>query len=133
VRNQRSRQAEKYVPTQRFQNLPLQIVYSVSRRSFYYLTQSRFRGVIAAAFLSVGGLLASSFLAGTRSTYICPVVLNGASRLRSYKMFNVLVDSVLLVGITELCRIGVQFDDARRKRTLTFLGAGLLVSTLRKL
>jgi hypothetical protein len=76
-------------------------------------------------------MLASSFLAGSRSTYICPVVLNGASRLRSFKIFNLLVDSALLVGFTELCRIGAQFDDARRKRTLVFLGAGLLVSVLR--
>lgn len=127
-RNQRSRQVDRYVPTQRFETLPLQVAYSVSRRSFYHLTQSRFRGLIAAAFLSVGGLLASSFSAGTRSTYICPIVLHGASRLRSYRMFNLFADSVILIGITELCRIGTQFDDVRRKRTLTFLGAGLLVS-----
>lgn len=128
--NQRSRQTENYVPIQRFQKLPLQVTYSMSRRSFYYLTQSRFRGIIAAAFLSIGGLLASSLLAGTRSSYICPVVLNGASRLQSLKIFNLFVDSGLLIGIAELCRIGGQFDDARRKRALTFLGAGLLVSDL---
>jgi hypothetical protein len=40
----------------------------------------------------------------------------------------VFADSALLIGITELCRIGSQFDEARRKRTLMFLGAGLLVS-----
>ncbi|KAJ5498643.1 Lipopolysaccharide-modifying protein [Penicillium expansum] len=125
-RNQRSRQVDKYVPIQRFEKLPLQVVYSASRRSFYYLTQSRSRGLIAAAFLSVGGLLASSFSAGTRSTYICPIMLHGASRLRSYRLFNLFADSVILIGITELCRIGTQFDDARRKRALTFLGAGLL-------
>ncbi|CAG8298156.1 unnamed protein product [Penicillium salamii] len=124
--NQRSRQTENYVPIQRFQKLPLQVTYSMSRRSFYYLTQSRFRGMIAAAFLSIGGLLASSLLAGTRSSYICPVVLNGASRLQSLEIFNLFVDSGLLIGIAELCRIGGQFDDARRKRALTFLGAGLL-------
>lgn len=127
-RNQRSRQVDRYVPTQRFENLPLQVVYSVSRRSLYYLTQSRSRGLIAAAFLSIGGLLASSFSAGTRSTYVCPIVLHGASRLRSYRLFNLFADSVILIGITEICRIGAQFDDVRRKRALTFLGAGLLVS-----
>ncbi|CAI7595471.1 unnamed protein product [Penicillium glandicola] len=125
-RNQRSRQVDRYAPTQRFEKLPLQVVYSVSRRTFYYLTQSRSRGLIAAAFLSTGGLLASSFSAGTRSTYICPIVLHGALRLRSYRLFNLFADSVILIGITDLCRIGTQFDDARRKRTLTFLGAGLL-------
>lgn len=118
------------MPVQQFQNLPLQVTYSVSRRGFYYLTQSRFRGVIAAFFLSVGGLLASSLLAGARSSYICPVVTNGASRLQSIKAFNLLADSALLIGIAELCRIGGQFDDARRKRALVFLGAGLLVSSI---
>jgi hypothetical protein len=127
-RNQRSRQVDRYVPTQRFEELPLQVVYSVPRRSFYYLTQSRFRGLIAAAFLSAGGLLASSLSAGTRSTYVCPIVVYGASGLRSYKLFNVLADSVILIGVTELCRSGAQFDDTRRKRALAFLGAGLLVS-----
>ncbi|KAJ5787982.1 hypothetical protein N7457_002972 [Penicillium paradoxum] len=125
-RNQRLRQVERYAPTQRFEMLPLQVVYSISRRSFHHLTQSRFSGLIAATLLSIGGLLASSYSAGIRSTYICPIVLHGASRLRSYKLFNVFADSVLLIGITELCRIGTQFDDARRKRALTFLGVGLL-------
>ncbi|KAJ6080416.1 hypothetical protein N7467_010169 [Penicillium canescens] len=125
-RNQRSRQVETYVPAQRFLKLPLQVTYSVCRRSFHYLTQSRFRGVIAAAFLSISGLLASSFSAGNRSTYICPVVLHGASQMRFFRIFNVFSDSALLIGITELCRIGSQFDEARRKRTLMFLGAGLL-------
>ncbi|KAJ5838619.1 uncharacterized protein N7525_003807 [Penicillium rubens] len=125
-RNHRSRQVDRYVPTQRFEKLPLQVVYSVSRRSFYYLTQSRFRGLIAAAFLSIGGLFASSFSAGTRSTYVCPIVLHSASRLRSYRLFNLFADSIILIGITELCQIGAQFDDARRKRALTFLGTGLL-------
>ncbi|OQE42314.1 hypothetical protein PENCOP_c004G09004 [Penicillium coprophilum] len=125
-RNQRSRQVDRYVPTKRFEELPLQVVYSVSRRSFYYLTQSRSRGLIAAAFLSTGGLLASSLSAGTRSTYICPIVLHGASRLQSYRLFNLFADSVILISVTELCRIGAQFDDARRKQALTSLGAGLL-------
>ena len=120
------------MPIQRFQSLPLQVTYSMSRRSFYYLTQSRFRGVIAAAFLSIGGLLASSLLDGTRSSYICPIVSGGASRMQSLKIFNLFVDSGLLIGVTELCRIGAQFDDARRKRALTFLGAGLLVSGLHR-
>ena len=127
-RNQRSRRVDGYVPTKRLEKLPLQVVYSVSHRSFYYLTQSRSRGLIAAAFLSVGGLLASSLLAGTRSTYICPIVSHGTSRLQSYRLFNLFADSVLLIGITELCRMGTQYDDARRKRALTFLGAGFLVS-----
>ncbi|KAG0161503.1 hypothetical protein PDIDSM_9037 [Penicillium digitatum] len=125
-RNQRSRRVDGYVPTKRLEKLPLQVVYSVSHRSFYYLTQSRSRGLIAAAFLSVGGLLASSLLAGTRSTYICPIVSHGTSRLQSYRLFNLFADSVLLIGITELCRMGTQYDDARRKRALTFLGAGFL-------
>lgn len=88
---------------------------------------------MAAALLSASGILDSSVLAGTRSSYICPVVLNGTSRLRYLKTFNLLADSALLVGVTELCRIGAQFDDTRRKRTLASLGAGLLVSILLKI
>ncbi|KAJ5542538.1 hypothetical protein N7535_004960 [Penicillium sp. DV-2018c] len=130
-RNQRTRQVEKYVPTHQFDQLSLlQVVYSLPRRIFHYLMQSRFRGLIAAGLLSIGGLLASSFSAGNRSTYICPVVSHGASRLQSYRLFNLFADSVLLIGVTELCRIGAHFDDARRKRALTFLGFGLLVVSL---
>jgi hypothetical protein len=47
--------------------------------------------------------------------------------MRSYRVFNVFADSALLIGITELCRVGSQFDESRRRRTLMFLGAGLLV------
>lgn len=58
------------------------------------------------------------------------MVFDGASQLRFVKIFNLVADSALLIGVTELCRNGAQFDDTRRKRTLASLGAGLLVSTL---
>lgn len=127
-RNQRSRSVESYDSSQSFQNLPLMVVYSTFRRGWYYLTQSRFRGVIAAILLSLGGYLASSFWAGSQSNYICPLVHQSASRIQGIRLANVLVDSALLIGFTELSQRGFGAIEARGKRTLTTLGACLLVS-----
>lgn len=104
------------------------VVYSTCRRVFHYLTQSRFKGVIAATLLSLGGHLAIPFLAGSQSTYICPLVSNGTSRMQMILFLNVLVDSALLIGIAELIRQGAESTEQRGKRVLTILGAGLLVS-----
>jgi hypothetical protein len=92
------------------------------------LTQSRFRGIFAAALISIGGYAASSLLAGSQSTYICPIVLNGSARLQAMKAANVVIDSILLIGITELCRSGTDGEESRTNRTAFSLGAGLLVS-----
>lgn len=126
--NQRSRTREAYVPLQRFQGLPLQVAYSVCRRSLYHLTQSQFKGIVAAAFITLSGYTASSFTAGSRSTYVCPIVLYGAARLQTFKILNLLVDSALLIGVADLWRSGVENEEKRKKRTLMSLGAGLLVS-----
>lgn len=104
------------------------VVYSTCRRAFHYPTQSRFKGVIAAALLSLGGYLAIPFSAGSQSTYICPLVSHGASRTHTILLLNVLVDSALLVGLAELFRQGAESTEQRGKRTSTTLGAGLLVS-----
>ncbi|KAJ5084866.1 hypothetical protein NUU61_009445 [Penicillium alfredii] len=125
-RNQRFRQVEAYVPLQRFQNLPVQLLLSFCRRTQYLLTQSRLKGIIAATLLSSGGLLAASFSAGSQSTYICSLTTSDASHLQTIKIFNVLVDSLLLIGVVELYRNGSRLDEARRKRTLVSLGAGLI-------
>ncbi|KAJ5179173.1 hypothetical protein N7492_002383 [Penicillium capsulatum] len=125
-RNQRWRAVGEYDPSQRFQSLPVMVAYSAFRRALHYVTQSHFRGVIAAALVSLGGHLAVSFLAGSQSTYICPIVLHGASRMQMIRLLNVLVDSTLLVGVAELFHQGVESTAARGKRTLTTLGAGLL-------
>lgn len=44
------------------------------------------------------------------------------------KAANVVIDSILLVGITELFRNGADGEESRIKRTFFSLGAGLLVS-----
>lgn len=71
--------------------------------------------------------MAASFMAGGQSTYVCPIVLNGASHLRIIRLVNALVDSVLLIGVADLCRSGAENEEKRRKRVLVSLGAGLLV------
>lgn len=127
-RNQRSQPKEDYVPLQRFQGLPIQLAYSTCRRSFHFLSRSRGRGIIAAAFISVAGYMAASFTAGSQSTYVCPIVINAAARLQIIRVINTLVDSVLLIGVADLCRTGADHEGKRRKRALVSLGAGLLVS-----
>lgn len=83
---------------------------------------------MAAAFITFSGYTASSFTAGSRSTYVCPIVLYGAARLQTFKILNLLVDSALLIGVADLWRSGVENEEKRKKRTLMSLGAGLLVS-----
>lgn len=92
------------------------------------LTQSKYRGIFAAALISVGGYAASTLLAGSQSTYICPIILNGPARLQAMKVANVIIDSILLIGITELCQNGTEIEESRRRRTMVSLGVGLLVS-----
>jgi hypothetical protein len=92
------------------------------------LTQSKYRGIFAAALISVGGYAASTLLAGSQSTYICPIILNGPARLQAMKAANVVIDSILLIGITELCQNGTEIEESRRRPTMVSLGVGLLVS-----
>lgn len=127
-RHQRSQPQEGYVHLQRFQGLPVQLVYSTCRRSFHLVTQSRARGVIAATFLSIAGYMASSFTAGSQSTYVCPIVINAAARLQVIRVVSTLIDSILLIGVADLCRAGADHEGKRRQRALVSLGAGLLVS-----
>ncbi|KAJ5157007.1 uncharacterized protein N7482_008107 [Penicillium canariense] len=125
--HQRLRSRDGYSPLQTPQNLSSNVAYYVCRRGFYNLTQGRFRGVFSAALISVGGYAASSLLAGSQSTYICPIVLNGAARLQTMRAANVVIDSILLIGIAELCRSSGEIEEAGRKRAIVSLGAGLLI------
>ncbi|KAJ5278713.1 hypothetical protein N7478_004085 [Penicillium angulare] len=127
---QRLRIIDEYVSSQRLQSVPVQVVHSISRRAMYYLTQSRFRGIMAASLVSIGGYSAASFLAGSQSTYICPITLHTANRIQIIRVVNTLLDSLILVGFTELCGYGADKSEARRKRTLKCLGAGLLIIAL---
>ncbi|KAJ5121819.1 hypothetical protein N7526_008756 [Penicillium atrosanguineum] len=125
-RNQRSQPREEYVHLQRFQGLPVQLAYSTCRRSFHIVTQSRARGIIAATFLSMAGYMASSFTDGSQSTYVCPIVIHAAARLRIIRVLSTLIDSILLIGVADLCHIGPDHEGRRKKRALVSLGAGLL-------
>lgn len=127
-RNQRSQPREEYVHLQRFQGLPVQLAYSTCRRSFHFVTQSRARGIIAATFLSIAGYMVSSFTDGSQSTYVCPIVIHAEARLRVIRVLGTLMDSILLIGVADLCRAGADHEGQRKKRTLVSLGAGLLVS-----
>ncbi|KAJ5688632.1 hypothetical protein N7462_003024 [Penicillium macrosclerotiorum] len=125
--NQRSRPRDGYTLLQQSQNIPNQSISSSCRKVIYYLTQSRLRGIFAAALISVGGYTASSFLAGSRSTYICPIVLKGASHFQVIRLVNVIVDSLLLIGVTEFLQNGMAIEEPRRRRPLIWFGAGLLL------
>lgn len=129
IRNQRIRPKDEYVSSQRSQSPVIQAIYSTLRWVFYCLTRSRYRGILAASFLSLSGYSVSSFYAGGKSTYICPIILHGALRLRGIRLLNVLLDSTLLIGVSELCRNDSTLEgNTRRKRALFSLGAGLVVS-----
>lgn len=116
--------------SQRFQSVPVQVAHSAARRCLYYLLQSRARGIIAAGLVSLGGYSASSLLAGSQSTYVCPIVTHAALRIQVIRLLNAVFDSLVLVGFTELGGFGAQKSNGTRtKRTLMSLGAGLIVSS----
>jgi len=93
------------------------------------MTKSNFRGIIAAALVSIGGYSASSFLAGSRSTYICPIILDTAFWMRIIGLISLAFDSLILMGVAELFEFGAERSETRRQqRALMSLGAGLLVS-----
>lgn len=127
-RNQRARSKNEYVSSRPSKSRPIQVVYSTFRGGFYYLTQSAYRGILAGAFLSLSGYSAASFYAGGQSTYVCPIILHGAVRLRGFKLLNVFLDSLLIIGVAELCQTNPGFEGNRRKRAILSLGAGLVVS-----
>ncbi|KAJ5934141.1 hypothetical protein N7466_003688 [Penicillium verhagenii] len=117
---------EEYVSSHRFKSVPVQVAESIYRRCFYYLTKSHFRGVIAAALISLGGYSASSFLAGSQSTYICPLSLHAAFWMRLIGYLSLLFDSLILMGLAELFEFAERTEARRNQRALMSLGAGLL-------
>lgn len=48
--------------------------------------------------------------------------------MQTIRLLNFLVDSALLIGVAELFRQDAESTETQGKRTLTTLGAGLLVS-----
>ncbi|KAJ6005279.1 hypothetical protein N7451_003223 [Penicillium sp. IBT 35674x] len=130
-RYRRLQPTQEYVSSHRFQSVPIQVAESVYRRCFYYMTKSGFRGIIAAALVSIGGYSASSFLAGSQSTYICPIILKTAFWMRIVGLISLVFDSLILMGVAELFEFGGERSETRRhQRALLSLGAGLLVIAL---
>ncbi|KAK5795835.1 hypothetical protein VI817_005120 [Penicillium citrinum] len=129
-RNQRTRPEDDYVSHLRYQSRPIQAAYSACRRSFHYLTRSKYRGILAAILLSLSGYSAASFYAGGRSTYICPIIHHGATQLRGLRLLNVLLDSILLIGVAELYQNDGCLESNRRKRAFFSLGVGLVAVSL---
>ncbi|KAJ5654634.1 hypothetical protein N7490_001637 [Penicillium lividum] len=126
-RYRRLQPKEKYVSSQRFQSVPIQMAESIYRRCFYYLTKSHLRGVIAATLVSIGGYSASSFLAGSQSTYICSIVHHTALWMRIIGLMSLVCDSLILMGVAELFEFGAERSETRKqRRALMSLGAGLL-------
>lgn len=95
------------------------------------MTKSGLRGIIAAALVSIGGYSASSFLAGSQSTYICPIILKTAFWMRIVGLISLALDSLILIGVSELFEFSGERSETRRhQRALMSLGAGLLVSDM---
>lgn len=124
-RNQRYQATEKPVVTDSLRGC-FRTLFTLCRRAYFSLCQSRLRYVISAAFVLAGGLITSRFDDGKESTYICPITSGLAPRLHIFKILSVFLDSLILIGAAELSR------DARpheaRKQTLVSWGYGLLVS-----
>lgn len=105
-----------------------QILATLYRRVYFSFCRCRLRYVISAAFLLAGGLVTSRFHDGKESTYICPIISGLAPRLQLFKLLNVVLDTLILIGAAEISR-DARSQDAR-KQTLVSWGYGLLVSRL---
>lgn len=128
-RDRRFQPTAEYNVSHRFQKIPVQAAYSTLRRAFYIMTQSRIRGIFAAALVSIGGYTSAFIYAGSHSTYICATVTHGAGVIRGLALLSMLSDTIILIGIVELCRVDAEKLEARKKNVLMSLGAGLLVSS----
>ncbi|KAJ5893312.1 hypothetical protein N7495_005003 [Penicillium taxi] len=119
-RNQRSRPIDESAPIRHQSSHTL----AAYRQSCYDRTQYRGRGIVAALLVAIGGYAASSFLASSQSTYICPLTTHGASSMRTIRFVNVILDSSILVGFIELGHR--RQAEVKRKGVLVSLGVGLI-------
>ncbi|KAF4265572.1 hypothetical protein KXW98_001325 [Aspergillus fumigatus] len=99
---------------------------NTARRLYAFFCQSRMRYVISAAFLMIGGLVASEFQEGIQSTYICPISSGQYSLVRFISILNVLLDSVILIGVSELFRESTEPREGRNTHFLVSCGFGLI-------
>lgn len=78
----------------------------------------------------IGGLVASEFQAGIQSTYICPISSGQYSLLRFIRILSVLLDSLILISLSELFRESTRAREGKNKHILVSCGYGLIVSVL---
>ncbi|KKK23567.1 hypothetical protein AOCH_007522, partial [Aspergillus ochraceoroseus] len=106
-RTQRSRPVQTWIAPDRPQNPRLRFLVATASRIHFWAFQSRFRYILSAAFLAASGLLVSSFHDGRQSSYICPILSGQHLRQRIFKIFNLILDSITLIGAAELSGEGV--------------------------
>ncbi|KKK12878.1 hypothetical protein ARAM_006505, partial [Aspergillus rambellii] len=125
-RTQRSRPVQTWIAPDRPQNPRLRFLVATASRIHFWAFQSRFRYILSAAFLAASGLLVSSFHDGRQSSYICPILSGQHLRQRIFKIFNLILDSITLIGAAELSGEGARPREGRRKQTLVSWGYTLL-------
>lgn len=86
--------------------------------------------MISTALLALGGLLASSFDRGRASTYICSIVSGHNWRIPLFRAIAVLLDSALLIGLSQIYREWLQSPEQERKLMARQWGNLFLVSLL---
>jgi uncharacterized membrane protein len=107
-------------------NARIRKLVSTARRLHALFCQSRMRYVISAAFLMIGGLMASEFQKGIQSTYICPISSGQYSLLRFISILSVLLDTAILISVSELFRESTGPREGRNKHFLISCGFGLI-------
>ncbi|RHZ47897.1 hypothetical protein CDV55_100671 [Aspergillus turcosus] len=98
----------------------------IVRRLHEVICQSHMRYVISAAFLMIGGIVASEFQAGIQSTYICPISSGQYSLLRFFRILSVLLDSLILISLSELFKESTRAREGKNKHFLVSCGYGLI-------
>lgn len=93
----------------------------------FAVPRSRLRYVVSTALLMGGGFLASSFHDGRDSTYICPLILGEAQRIRVFNVLCVILDTLLLIGAGELARKEIRSRGGKEMQLPVLWGYGFLV------
>lgn len=75
----------------------------------------------------IGGLVASEFQAGIQSTYICPISSGQYSLLRFIRILSALLDSLILISLSELFKESTRAREGKNKHFLVSCGYGLIV------
>jgi hypothetical protein len=78
----------------------------------------------------IGGSVASEFQEGIQSTYICPISSGQYSLLRFFRILSLLLDSLILISLSELYKESTRAREGGTKNFLVSCGYGLIVSVL---